>query len=233
MHAWLPFPPIIITKDRKTLFAPGILIGTIEETSGSLLSRPAASHLQSGLPHDIYQFYCSVVKPRGVNVYNFVQAITAPFATIAGYDDVVKIAQALFDPYTTMTTTSTRAWGKMQDMCAEVIENTYTRCVFVTADKVGSVYHPDLKNAIHPGDQVVVLFGVNLPFILRQNNDHTYQMINVARMVNHKWGHDFLWNTDTMLCQPYSHPRDEDKAAKLSCHWEDYEAHGLTEYAIV
>jgi hypothetical protein len=230
MHAWLPFPPIIITKDRKTLFAPGILIGTIEETSGSLLSRPAASHLQSGLPHDIYHFYCSVVKPRGVNVYNFVQAITATFAKIAGYD--VKIAQALFDPYTTMMNTSTRAWGKMQDMCAEIIENTYTRYIFVTADKVGSVYHPDLKNAIHPGDHVVGLFGVNLPFILRQNNDHTYQMINVARLVHHKWGHDFLWNTAAMVFQPYSR-LDENKAAKLSSDWADYEAHGLKEYAIV
>jgi hypothetical protein len=121
----------------------------------------------------------------------------------------------------------------MQDMCAEIIENTHTRCVFVTADKVGSVYHPDLKNAIQPGDQVVGLFGVNLPFILRQNNDYTYQMINVARVVNHKWGHDFLWNTETMMCYPYSHLRDENKVAELSCHWEDYEAHGLKEYAIV
>jgi murein endopeptidase len=109
MHKWLPFPPIRITKDRKTLFAPGILIGTIEDSSGNLLSRPAASHLQSGLPHDIYQFYCSVVKPRGMDVHYFVQAITASFAKLAGYDDVVKIAQALFDPNTTMMNTSTRA----------------------------------------------------------------------------------------------------------------------------
>ncbi|KAF1934846.1 hypothetical protein EJ02DRAFT_488412 [Clathrospora elynae] len=90
------------------------------------------------------------------------------------------------------------------------------RILFVTNEgHIGLSYHPDAVDGIRESDILTGLFGINVPFILRQiqlgNDDHSddipdeapdertqpisqsrYQMINIALVANHKYGHNFV-----------------------------------------
>jgi len=59
--------------------------------------------------------------------------------------------------------------------------------IFVTSEGyAGMSYRPDTVNGIRPGDVLVGLFGVNIPFVLRRSESgKEYQMINVAWVVDH------------------------------------------------
>ncbi|KAJ4310743.1 hypothetical protein N0V94_008292 [Neodidymelliopsis sp. IMI 364377] len=93
--------------------------------------------------------------------------------------------------------------------------------VFVTAKKhLGMAYHPDFQNGIRPGDIVVGLFGINFPFILRPvpggiDRKPAYNMINVAYMANHKYGHEFV------------------EKAPPKTSWRDLKEFGLQDYIII
>lgn len=48
------------------------------------------------------------------------------------------------------------------------------------------------KNRVQPGDQLVGLFGINFPMILRWGRSPGYTMVCVTHLGCHEWGHDFL-----------------------------------------
>lgn len=81
------------------------------------------------------------------------------------------------------------------EICVEAKSHAAEVILFETEEgKAGSSYHPDLVAGVREGDLVVGLFSVNFPFILRPHNDGSHQMINVASVSDHDWGHKFLDN---------------------------------------
>jgi hypothetical protein len=69
------------------------------------------------------------------------------------------------------------------------------RRIFFATDKgqVGVTYHPD-DNGIRLGDDVVSLFNIEAPFVLRPAPSNTlYMMQNVTHVVGHTWRHS--WET--------------------------------------
>lgn len=97
----------------------------------------------------------------------------------------------------------------------------FNKTIFVTSNShVGLTYHPDMLNGIRPGDVVVGLFGVSLPFVLRKvEQSNQYQIINVASVS----GHDLY------------HPELEGAAEGTTEDdvWEDLDRYGLQEYKII
>lgn len=93
--------------------------------------------------------------------------------------------------------------------------------MFVTEEgHLGTLYHPEPLTAVQPGDVVVGLFGMNYPFVLRphvkgENSEQTYSMVNIAYVVGHEYGHDFVKNPNP------------------GTKWEDFKEFGLREYTIV
>jgi hypothetical protein len=78
--------------------------------------------------------------------------------------------------------------------------NTYLPSLLKTAEYVnhgtffltdqgqlGRSYHPR-TDGILPGDLLVGLFGIDMPFLLRPQDDGKHRMINVAFVVDHVWG---------------------------------------------
>lgn len=93
--------------------------------------------------------------------------------------------------------------------------------LFVTREKhLSRVHYPD-DIGVQSGDLLLGLFGVNYPFVLRQvskadaGDQPAYQMINIAYLADHKFGHSFL------------------DGITPTSKWEDYESYGIREYRIV
>lgn len=93
--------------------------------------------------------------------------------------------------------------------------------LFVTREgHVGLSYHPDAINGIRPGDVVVGLFGINLPFILRRSvSSKDYNMVNIAFVAHHICSHPAL--------------KDAPEGTTENDVWENLEKFGLQEYTIV
>jgi hypothetical protein len=77
------------------------------------------------------------------------------------------------------------------DMLHTLSDPVRDSIVFFTSEgSVGLSLHPNLVNVIRVGDVVFGLFGVNLPFILRQDDSSRhYEMVNVAHVHNHSFLH--------------------------------------------
>ena len=87
--------------------------------------------------------------------------------------------------------------------------------LFVTdSGHIGLSYHPNLDNSIRTGDLVIGFFGVNYPFLLRPVATG-YEMINVAHIAGHEWGHGFV------------------EQGEVSGDWTELEQCELREFTIV
>ena len=68
---------------------------------------------------------------------------------------------------------------------------------------------------------LVGLFGINYPFLLKpkvdlatSKFDDTYELISVAHVEDHRWGHDFV------------------ESAPEGTHWSEFAKNGLREFVI-
>jgi hypothetical protein len=242
----LPFPPARVSTDLARLFAPGVLIGTIIETSGNLLDQLELGEVNSdsGLPQNLHSIHDSFCKRLGsdLDALKFVGRLLAPWKYVFLEEkNICRAATELFNPKLNQTNVSMGVRRVMRRLCSDIVANVRNRTLFLMDNGgTGLSYHPDSINGIRPGDLVVGLFGTNFPFILRPNEDNSYRMINVAG-VSCWWGHQFLgnheqgawfWQSDNIGSRNHgwrAGPRRYD--TNVSC--EDYEQYGMKEYVIV
>ena len=189
----------------------GQYLGTITETTGSIFDTKGGrnDYLRIMSPQTLHDAYLTIAQPRHIPIGDFVQAI------IAGYgknsEDKTALVQILED------TVGTQDSSVISEEYSAHIDNV----IFVTAEEqVGRAYHPDFENGIRAGDIVVGLFGINYPFILRKvpaedGEETVYTMVNVAYIVGHEWGHDFI------------------ESAPDDAEWPNIEEYGLQRYTIV
>lgn len=108
------------------------------------------------------------------------------------------------------------------EMWRRIVRSAHGMVLFTTdGGRNGMSYHPDTFRGILPGDVVVGLFGVNLPFILRplDKEGKTYRMVNVAYLSGHECFHVSL--------------RNAAKGTTEDDVWNNLEGFGLREYVIV
>ncbi|KAH7079908.1 heterokaryon incompatibility protein-domain-containing protein [Paraphoma chrysanthemicola] len=243
MCAELPFPPAIISADFTKLHVPGLVLGTVNITSGWSfydIEVPQSDRDQLDRVRDVYR---SLVQPHNISALDFARFIGG--STNIG--DPERYEQTIVDSIQMVSSgksMSQTVQTKMSTFWSRAFINTYQRTLFVTSDRqIGLSYHPDFTNGICVGDIIAGLFGVNFPFILRPLGDGTHRMINVVGLANHDWGHEFLGNgignfdgifNDSANVQQRNHgwrsnPRKYDKGAS----WEDYKNHGMVEFTIV
>jgi hypothetical protein len=218
------FPLARFSFNFGTLFAPGVFIAKVTETSSNLMNYAAESTAHAYMPREVCDFYQLVVKPRGIAPDKFIKALLKAESLFSNSEFMEIMCTTL--NYTSWSTASTSTRNQVKHVCARIRTKVQSKTLFVTdKGQVGVSYHPDYVNGIRTGDMVVGLFGVNFPFILRQNDNDTYQMINVARITDVVWGHEFLRNTREHVRMPPLYPEGKS--------WEDYQLYGMREYAIV
>jgi hypothetical protein len=121
----------------------------------------------------------------------------------------------------------------MRQLAKAISLRSTGRIVFVTDNNlVGMCEHEGASAGVRSGDVLVGLFGVNLPFNLRCNNDEssTHSMIQNASVANHQWGHEFLGNTFDPWGVP---PRGDVQSFDPKVMWKDFEKFGMKEYTII
>lgn len=241
------------SPDGAHLSTYGLLAGTIVATSKDSLqyldwAEPPWLSLNS-----IYDIYHDIVAPNNVSSADYLVALlpeehryswrTRPGAQqheFATFDlflhadrDPIHEYGALFDAREDVPT---GPFGRglhdtMRELAEAISSRANGRIVFVTDEgHVGLSYHEEPQAGIRGGDVLVGLFGVNFPFILRLRDSGpgvTYQMVNVASVANHQWGHHFLGNVFTASGYPAV------KAFSPDVSWEEFEKCGMKEYIIV
>jgi hypothetical protein len=239
MCSQLLFPPATFSPDLRMLHAPGILIGTIVETSGEPLNHLDGAMRNLELPENIQRLYDSVLGPRGIALGSMLQLFTR-VRDRSGETPVYQAVIDSFDPDVRRADTPRGLQKRMQGIVDGLIEELSNRVLFVTDNNhIGLAYHPDATGGIRSGDIVAGLFGINFPFILRPTGDGHYQMVNLARMHEVEWGHDFLGNKPLFNARPPNAEETQRENRKghrkdaSDISWRDYEHHGMREFVII
>ncbi|KAH6622246.1 heterokaryon incompatibility protein-domain-containing protein [Boeremia exigua] len=206
MSYWCSISMTVISwspTNADTMTTSGLYIGTIAKTSGLLLDSLEDVDPYSGLFKNLYKIYKDIVAPYGGRLMDLVRALGGT-SLERSQTDVFRNARFIcwlveeLEADTVSPTSMPNPFQKEVDQFnASMAATAKNRVIFVTTGgTVGLSYHPD-PNGIRPGDELVGLFGVNFPFVLRRNTDGvTWQMINVAGFRGHEWGHNFLDGTE-------------------------------------
>lgn len=200
---------IKVDEEFTRLSVVGNHLGTIVKTTGSLFDTKGDVFGRSMSPEVMYDAYLMIAKHRQIPLRTFMLAILGE--GLASSEVEAAHMQDLQDLL------STQDFSGLKDNYMYRVDNV----VFVTEEgQVGRAYHPDFENGIRAGDVVVGLFGINYPFILRKvpaedGEEAVYTMVNVAYIVNHQWGHDFV------------------ESAPYGTEWPNIEEYGLQRYTIV
>jgi hypothetical protein len=201
------------SEDLRTLYTHGIYIGTISVSRPCPLGPGLKTHTSISGKRigavSLYDVYKDILKPRGIPRGALIRAFPYGHLYQKDYDDLVLERREMRQSQRERTPMS----------LSEVrFHNIARECTFfVTREgQIGSSFHPDFIG-IEPGDVLVALFGLEVPFVLRPiSGTSTYKMINVAFLSGH--GNDVLFDEFSPL------------SAGL---WTDLAAEGLPEYAIV
>ncbi|KAF2026970.1 hypothetical protein EK21DRAFT_115341 [Setomelanomma holmii] len=202
----------------------GVYTATVSETSKDILVPSSGDHDRFESHRDLidtlFHLYDNMMRSDSIRPITFFQAVCLHSKRIMDLPHVVKF-QRLLD----LSPCDRRPRNEMTDHEAFFMEacciRVYNKILFTTdARHIGETYHPDAVSGIEPGDIVAGLFGINLPFILRQNESTgEYRMIAVAHIVDHAYNHSSLTNA------PEGTTEDD--------IWNDLNKFGLKEYIIV
>jgi hypothetical protein len=216
------FPSLVRFPGNDQLRTVGKFIGTILDSSENLTSSTRRDDLLDEpclvSVDAVRHAYDNVLKPREI-----------PFEAL--FEAFCAVAEKDLHPRAKIRTTCQHLFQKTADdlvltreqchVLVEISEPVQDQIVFVTSQgHVGLVYHPDPTNGIRRGDVVVGLFGINVPFVLRQASDgKSYEMINIAYVGGHSCSQPALVGLP-----------DETTEEDV---WDNLEAFGLEEYTIV
>jgi hypothetical protein len=167
----------------------------------------------------VRHLYNALLKSRGIAPKALFEAFHAGEESLRlQSSETMPTARTLFNNKSANDLTLTE---EQHQTFVELSQSAWGDFIFVTKENhVGSSYHPDPINGIRPGDVVVGLFGINLPFVLQPASDgENYEMINVAYIGKHSYSNPALVGLP------------EETTEKDI--WDNLEAFGLEEYTIV
>lgn len=167
-----------ISQDRTTLAASGHVLGHISwaSTPESFRGPTTARRL--------YDIYHSSAKQNGFTIHTFCQVVGDYYSKGNGH---------FLPAFEELLLCSNPSDDKTLVEYTEIMQSAFTdaryRTFFATdSGHFGRSYHPSL-DGIAEGDLLVALFDVDSPFLLRPLEGDRYSMINVAYVVDYKWGY--------------------------------------------
>lgn len=181
----MPFPVARFPHNFTKLHTPGVLLGVIMYTTGSLLNCEANNISVAALLVFLSIRYHSLIKPHGVTIEDFACALAVRTSTWSSSFNWChpNTIIGLIDP----SRTPLLCRGPLDDYHTTTEAQHATRIVVVTGNgQVGLSHHVDPVNGMCTGDLLVGLFGIIFPFILRWSINNQYRMVNVAGVVKHK-----------------------------------------------
>lgn len=203
----------------QRLHTQGKHIGTIVNRFASPPDLSRHNRDCQGRATALRDIYNNCMKPRQIPTDVLLQALTIDGMTTVDNPQLAPQLPHLFEQLL-LSHTCIEAPSPFFDVLV-ALSNKDESILFVTdQNQVGITYHCDLEDGVRIGDEIVGLFGVNYPFVLRAvpgglDGRPAYTMINVAHVASHRWGHDFLEN------------------ARVDARWSDFIGCGLNEYTIV
>jgi hypothetical protein len=240
MCSLLPFGPAAFSPDLRKLFAPGVLIGTIVETSGELFNGLDGAISITEQAKILRRTYDFVLGPRSIAMVSMIRFLISQ--DLRGSESSVqRAAIESFESDLHLADIPKDVRAEMENLVIDMVSSVADRILFVTdSHEIGLAYHPNAAHGIRSGDIIGGLFGVSFPFVLRPTDDGQYRMINVARVFGMEWGHVFLGNQEAQsdlqseeVRRTQQLHRREDLKAATEITWRDYEHHGMREFVIV
>jgi hypothetical protein len=233
-----------LSADLTRLHAIRKPMGAIVRTSGDVLYDIGEMH-DRVLILKLRRLFGEIARPLGASAEVFLGALFGSFeyamrlATREIKDSVTLIQ--LLDPTTASVNSSWQTPREFSGLLADIASYARNRICFVTdAGDVGLSYHPDPKNGIRPGDVVARLFHDSTFFILRPMDGSTYQMINVATLMQHSLDERvmFVEDDENGACDgPFSrHTKmstEKFNALSPEAARQALDAYGLKQYTIV
>ncbi|KAF1973572.1 hypothetical protein BU23DRAFT_598961 [Bimuria novae-zelandiae CBS 107.79] len=211
------------SSDHTTLYTTGLLLGvTIKSEVCTLRDHcpPATYYKGEQLVHSylcqLLGIYHRIGKRHGITKSQFL-SLLLPSYVDADKERTEAFEEMLRSPQETASRIKDEAdRSALTQVLRDIFIAARENILFVTnTGRIGKFHHHDAPNDDFSGDILVGLFGISFPFVLRPNDDGTYRIINVAFVLDHEWGHDFVKNAAPET------PREE------------FEKYGLKEYAIV
>jgi hypothetical protein len=217
-------PPSRFSVNLERLYTVGLHIGTVVATSQDVFyDSDAPTMTRRNFLVSLRKFYTDVLVPWGISAKSY----KAAFTLVNDQIDAEAL-QALISEHFTVQ----QIMCNQQDLpTSALLQRTLNalgnltaqgdRIIFITEQgHCGALYHPNPRTALQPGDIVVGLFGLNVPFALRplprtDSEEERYAMINLAFVAGHEYGHEFV------------------KSSGPGTKWKDFEKLGLREYCIV
>jgi hypothetical protein len=240
MCSLLPFGPATLSPDLRKLFVPGVLIGTIVETSGELFNGLDGAISISEQAEILQRTYDSVLGPRSIAMVSMIRFLVSQ--DLRGSESSVqRTAIETFQSDLHQADIPKDVREEMESLVVSMVSSVADRILFITdSHEIGLAYHPDAVHGIRSGDIIGGLFGVSFPFVLRLTGDGEYRMINVARVFGMEWGHSFLGNQEAQselrldeVRRIQRAHREEDRKAATVITCRDYEHHEMREFVIV
>lgn len=216
-------------------------IGTVVNIVPSLGNGLYWSSLLVTGPCALRDLYSCNLEPRHVSIKDFPPALLPPNARDA-IDELEKALTVAINSETSKQEAEPpRVFleGLEQLVALSLTERT----MFVTENQLIGVRYAG-PDSIRPGNVLVELFDINLPFLLRPVDEGEYRIINVAYFSRHRWGHSFVeteisklqkrQNKDDRLDRTTS---DENDNRTVECAenapLHDLELYGMREYNLV
>lgn len=234
ISARVPFPHVSVSVDCTRITVPGLPIGIVAETLGDLEDVLTLWEEDQRLPQEAIKIFKALFQTHQIRPADVMFAL-GPYGRrrrIEIHQGMEEDSSAKHCPGTTnhVSTRNTASLEQTISACALLKHKAGRRSVFITRDShLGSTYQPDLLHRVRPGDHVVGLFGINFPFVLRPREDDTFQMINVAGLVDYEWSHEFLNNNEACHdLQTNSWLREKLNTSPLG----EFEGFGMGEYVI-
>ncbi|OSS48751.1 hypothetical protein B5807_06858 [Epicoccum nigrum] len=207
-----------VSHDYKRLHTFGLHLGTVVAIHSTAINVNSYAGFQERATA-LRNIYTTYMKPRNIPAQTLLHALTVdrktPVMDPQLSEHLPEVFEQLLDSETEVTFPSI-----FFDVLVALSGHEECHIFFTDNDQIGITYHPDLINGLRVGDEVVGLFGINFPFVLRcvagELDDETVcKMVNLAHVAGHQWEHEFLRN------------------AGSDAQWSDFERFGLKKYMIV
>lgn len=250
-------PAANVARGNSLLRTVGLQAGIVVKTSGDSLEKLEWSEPPWMSQNAVYHIYHEILAPRGIVPSDYLCTLVPEShregwrflsghqeAELRAFEQFLNASRndrqaydALFDPQECKDNGCASCWiDPMRTLAKMISLRAKNRIVFITdTNLIGLSYHEDPMQGIQRGDVLVGLFGVNFPFILRRiiDESETYNMINLASVANHKWGHSFLGNTLPLIDQRLAAGLILEVEFDADVTWKDFEKFGMKEYDIV
>ncbi|KAF3039389.1 hypothetical protein E8E12_007877 [Didymella heteroderae] len=155
---------IEVSKDLKRLYTHGMHLGNIVAVCATSSDLKGFNYLERA--EAMQEFYNMHLKPRQIPARTLLQALTIDGKTPVRDPQFSSQLPHLFEQLVTMQT-DMQAFAPCYNLMVALFGHEESHVFVTDQNRVGVAYHPDAEDGKRAGDELVGLFGINFPFVLR------------------------------------------------------------------